>query len=1061
MKPLVLEMNFFGPHRQAVIDFSQFDGNQSLFLISGDTGAGKTTIFDAMTYALFGTGTSSREPVDMRSDFAPDTSETSVSLTFEHNGKFYRITRSPKQWLKGKNSKKNGLVEAKTKQQVSELSAPDGNEIGIAYSQQKAVNQFIQELLGLTAEQFRQIILLPQNDFRKFLAAKSDSKEIILRNLFGTKIFDDFMIELKAKHKDSHKERASFEQELIGIFNNIEWPEEFKEKAELCRTTKEQHALLKEVTAKVKKQALEVGEELGLIDLKIKENEQVYTDAIQLVQSFERLDTYREERLNLLKNEEDIAKKESDYLKLKWAFNLSDSLKEKEGAFEKKEILHAVLSENTKEQVLRQKEVHKLKETYDGLLEQSQAITKLKEDSDTYKIKLIPTAKALEVSNTNLIDYKQAKKEVEDRLAEITQTCDFIQVTIANSTELLNNLDDPQELSINYNRLLVEWKNVESLAEKHTDFISREQEVINKIKMEERQQIKLVEELSEATHNFSEKEKERRELMILQLRQELKNGEACQVCGSLDHPLLDKEEVGVSNSTFKEAVEQYEQAQKLVISLEEQITTQTTMLDSLSQEAIATKAIVKDSEQQLSSSYQNFVDIWYDNFPTLTLPSSYNQEAVLGIFKLTTDTITKLKEQRRDITEEIHVNQEKLALLLDEKKEISQEEQKLALSIAYEEKNIKELTEKYPDLASYTQLKETLKKMETEVTDYEQTVEVTREELTKLEQKLSVIEVEIKHNQAELIEMESIIERVTKELNMKIYETDVVNSYHDLVAMIRLSRTQEFYKLKLEVENYKNRLSQVNEDIQKLSMKTSNKQQPDITSIEVKLQNLRSEKDELLTKKATVNEKCDKLDKSYQKSKKLLESYSLKQEEYAQLDSLTGAIIGDNSIKLTLERYVLQAFLSDVLKYANQYYIGQLSNARYEFVLKEEKASRANQTGLEINVLDHATNEERSTDTLSGGESFIAALSIALSLAEVVQENAGGVKIDALFIDEGFGSLDHETLSKAMDVLESIGNTGRMVGIISHVTIMKDEIGQQLLLQKTGDGQSKVSTVFK
>ncbi|WEG74247.1 AAA family ATPase [Vagococcus intermedius] len=1061
MKPLVLKMNFFGPHRQAVIDFTKFDGDNSLFLISGDTGAGKTTIFDAMTYALFGTGTSSRDPMDMRSDFATETDETSVSLTFEHNGKFYRISRSPRQWLKGKSVKKSGLVEAKTKQQVSELSAPNGKETGIGYSQQKAVNQFIQELLGLTAEQFRQIILLPQNDFRKFLAAKSDSKETILRNLFGTKIFDDFMIELKTKHKLSHKERAMTEQELTGIFNNVEWPEDFKEQFELCRTTSEQHLLLNKVLKKIRKQELELEMQLAASDTKVSESEQIYTEAVHLIQSFERLEAYNKERLNLLKDEENVVKKETEYLKLKWAFDLSDTLKSKEKAVEKKEKLQAVLSDKLTEQVTLKKSVIALKEKHENLSKSSPDISKLKKEVENYKVVFIPAAQVLEKSKDNLVDYCRKQKEIEEKLNETTQECCLRQEEITDLSKLLSSLDDPQELSINYNRLLVEWKNVEGVAEKHAELLTKEQELTKKIKKEDNQQIKLIKELTEAKVSFSNKETERRELMILQLRQELEVGEACQICGSLEHPLLDKGVTSISNTSFKEAVEQYEQAQKLVISLEEQIAAQKVMLNVLRQQASELKGTISNSEHHLSSSYDYFATMWHEKFPRLTVPASYNQEGVLMTFKLTTDTLTKLTKRRDDITDNMQLSQEKLNVLLDKKEKVCQEEQKLSLSKDYEEKTIKELTQKHPNLASHAELTASLEKMEDKITHYEQAVEKIRYELSKMEQKVSVVDVEIKHHHAELSELENIIEKATDQLHHKINETEFVKSDSDLVELIKLSRTQEFHELKLEVESYKNRLSQLTDEIEELRMKTSAKDQPDLLLIEAQLQTLRLEKEELLTNKATVDERFNKIEKSYQKSEQLLKSYNLRHEEYTQLDSLTSAIMGENSVRLTLERYVLQAFLSDVLKYANDYYMPQLSNARYEFVLKEEKASRANQTGLEINVLDHATNEERSTDTLSGGESFIAALSIALSLAEVVQENAGGVRIDALFIDEGFGSLDYETLSKAMTVLESIGNNGRMVGIISHVTTMKDEIGQQLVLEKTGDGESKVKTLFK
>ena len=156
----------------------------------------------------------------------------------------------------------------------------------------------------------------------------------------------------------------------------------------------------------------------------------------------------------------------------------------------------------------------------------------------------------------------------------------------------------------------------------------------------------------------------------------------------------------------------------------------------------------------------------------------------------------------------------------------------------------------------------------------------------------------------------------------------------------------------------------------------------------------------------------------------------------------------------------IYCYLEKILDYANIHFINQLSNNRYRFELAEEGNNRRMDHGLDINIYDNETGASRSADTLSGGETFIAALSIALALSEVVQNTANGVQIEALFIDEGFGSLDQETLQKAMQALEQIGKN-RLVGVISHVEEMKSTIGQQIIIKKVGDGRSKVRSVIK
>lgn len=178
-------------------------------------------------------------------------------------------------------------------------------------------------------------------------------------------------------------------------------------------------------------------------------------------------------------------------------------------------------------------------------------------------------------------------------------------------------------------------------------------------------------------------------------------------------------------------------------------------------------------------------------------------------------------------------------------------------------------------------------------------------------------------------------------------------------------------------------------------------------------------------------------------------------EEVAALQQLADTVNGNNPKKISFERYMLQTYLERVLTVANQR-LDRLTNSRYQFELNHEAGSYRNQTGLEINIYDDNSGTVRSAHTLSGGESFIAALALALSLAEVIQEQAGGVLIDALFIDEGFGSLDEEALEMAMEALETIENEGRMIGIISHIGELKARIPQQLQIKSNGNGQSTV-----
>lgn len=182
------------------------------------------------------------------------------------------------------------------------------------------------------------------------------------------------------------------------------------------------------------------------------------------------------------------------------------------------------------------------------------------------------------------------------------------------------------------------------------------------------------------------------------------------------------------------------------------------------------------------------------------------------------------------------------------------------------------------------------------------------------------------------------------------------------------------------------------------------------------------------------------------------------QEKLTQLEQLVSTVTGNNDAKLGLERYVLRAQLAEILNVANEH-LKQLSSGRYHLLLHKESGTYQKDTGLEIDVYDDTVGETRSVHTLSGGESFIVALSLALALGEVIQNEAGGISIDTLFVDEGFGSLDQSSLATAMAALENIESSNRTIGIISHVAMLKDSIPCQIQVQAVGQGKSAVKMV--
>ncbi len=238
---------------------------------------------------------------------------------------------------------------------------------------------------------------------------------------------------------------------------------------------------------------------------------------------------------------------------------------------------------------------------------------------------------------------------------------------------------------------------------------------------------------------------------------------------------------------------------------------------------------------------------------------------------------------------------------------------------------------------------------------------------------------------------------------------------------------------------------------------TAGQERPDLSQLQAELTQKQTALDEATERLNKAEWLLESLQQQQTTILKLQTDIDAITAKSADLIKLTQAVDGNNLLHLRLEPYVLRSFLYEVLTYANEHYIGTLSSGRYQFVLSSRQAGRANQNGLDIDIYDQDGGRVRSTSTLSGGESFIAALSIALSMAEIVQRRAGGAKIDALFIDEGFGSLDSNTLNQALEALSMVEQSGRLIGVISHVESMKRQIQQQMVVTKLGDGRSRLT----
>ena len=306
--------------------------------------------------------------------------------------------------------------------------------------------------------------------------------------------------------------------------------------------------------------------------------------------------------------------------------------------------------------------------------------------------------------------------------------------------------------------------------------------------------------------------------------------------------------------------------------------------------------------------------------------------------------------------------------------------------------------------------------------------------------------------------------RLSAELNQSLKaEVALTNDLEQIQLWLLEVNKQAIPKLQAQLTSYQTLKQELQTQISKNQELLQNQEKPDLAALTQEVRIRQESYDKQLSQVSVLEKGLKDATATYQVAKTLQDSNQEAFKAHQELSDLVKVVKGENTAltgRLNLEVYVIRQYFQQILDYANANYIGLLTDNRYSFVLSEEGRRARDHFGLDINVYDQLTGSERSVKSLSGGETFIAALAIALSLSEVVQNTSKGAVVEALFIDEGFGSLDKEALTKAITVLEQIGEN-RMVGVISHVDDMKEGIAQQLAIIKSHDGSSRIKIVDK
>ena len=929
MKPLKLTMSAFGSYAgKNVIDFT--GQQQGIFLITGDTGAGKTTIFDAITYALYNqTSGGERNGNMMRSQYAQPETETYVELEFLYRGQTYRVRRNPD--YKITKTLKNGKIREQKVPHSVELTLPDGT---VFPEKKNATDAKIIEILGLTADQFSQIVMIAQGDFLKLLYTKSDERKMIFSKLFRTDIYWKIQENLRRKSMEmderiQENDRA-FEQEKSRI-------------------------------------------------MPLPESEEIPLD--ELVERLrERLkDALKEQNLRRA-NVEELNKKITKYEEINKLFVSLEKIRQTGKELEARQAE----SKERRQQIENARKADKVLVAEQQNLRQQQEV----EQSAQAIAKMTETlANDQEMFETLKTQQQEAEAKQKREAADIQKKMLALEQSFPSYEALQNARSEEQQAK-------KVWEDLGKISE---ESFHKKKAGIAALKEQQKRQEQVVEQTKknweQTSLSASESAKHYEHMYEAFLKEQagilaenLSAGCPCPVCGSTVHP----DPAKLSDHAVTEL--EVEQAKKTRAAAEEKRDL-----------AYAAFEAEKTEKQKLAQAVEK-------------------EEADFVLAQ------TIAKQQRKE-AEQNYVSLQKIA---------EQIREKLV----------------YPSLAEakkqYAAMQKALEAAEQEIAKKRQKVSELAEAMNTLKgQKLAEEE-----NQKTA---KKLAAKTEKEYAKLLEKSGFVSeeTYH-LAILPERSRS----KLEREEKEYESQCLRQQSEQKLLEKQVSGKTYTDTTELN---EQLKAEKQALKETEKTYME----LHTAYENDRSVLQNCAVYLEKGKKLESedqvikslsktANGRLSG--SAKIDFETYIQRQYFKQIIHEANKRLL-TMSNHQFILKLKEEaNTGRKTNEGLDLSVYSLVTDSERDVKTLSGGESFLAALAMALGLSDIVERSAGAIHPDMMFIDEGFGSLDAQSRQQAIEVLAELAGDSRMVGIISHVTELKEQIDRKLVVSRTDKGSRAVWT---
>jgi len=1019
MKPVRLEMEAFGPYdEKTVIDFEKM--SHGLFLVTGETGSGKTMILDAITFALYGETTGNRRSADtLKSDFTDK--KPYVKLDFVHEGVSYTVRREPKYSY----INRNGAVSEKGP--TAELF----REGEFLCEKKQAVNAEIEDILGIGLDQWRQVSMIAQGEFMKLLDSDSQKRSDILGRLFKTGMYTFLIDELKRMSKEKDGEYDKKTMDIMRSAENAVW----EEGTDLWEMSFDQ------MVSALEEMKASDAEELKSLTESTTESEAAYAKAVQeksdataLAEQCDSLEAERSRKKTLEDLKEQIAEKRKTLDLAIRSVNVNADLRSRDAhrraeadAVEKKADFEKKLEANAEalEKLLPEYEsLPEKNNEKDGLVSKITSLNEMLEACRTasgVRNDLSTCLGKIADATTRAEEAKARKEETESDIEEMQKTIDALATSSADAENCRLRLEKSS-------KDLEEAQEDEKILEK----IETKDKSIEEIKDD------LVSKIDALDALDRERVEKNRLLLLSQaglMARGLKDGQPCPVCGSRSHP---SPAMMMEGAPTEESIKEIESEISLARDKVDKVK------DRLAREEKERESLVEALTKRYDAPLDGIPAIVSERISSLGEEVS-NLKSELEAKKADEASLARLKKDRSklesvltDLTETI----EKLRIELNDAN---------ATKATLEER-LRTAEEKSAEKDEETILEE-LRSASDARDSISRYVERVTKEMADAEKQKASLETAIA-NQKELAEKEH---KAYSEMTEKV-ASSLKSLGIDETELARLSAVDR-KALESEISTYDSDVKSNDKNIVELEAKVAGKEKPDLEAAADKVDSTKQAMETIRARKTVVMVRSDRNSRALEEMKKALpewEDIKTKAEELRLLaDAASGKVQG--GVKVPFDQYIQTVFFDNILQLANNRLIS-MSNGRYELKRRTD-ADKRSQSALDIDVMDNYTGIQRSVKTLSGGESFKAALSLALGLSDMVQYTAGGLRVETLFIDEGFGSLDSESLEQAIAVLEGLSEGDVMVGVISHVDLLKERLSKKICVTKKREGGSRVGII--